>query len=159
MKDKLSHRQELAAGYVARGWSHQKIAGELDITLRTVQRWLHSPLFNARVEQEANSLGQPDRAEATRELFPDAINAVKELLWSESAIARLGAARLILQSLGVNHRVSLEETQNEMIWERACHLLVELFNKDEKLKEKALAALHDLKNKNHSNELNEFDKQ
>jgi transcriptional regulator with XRE-family HTH domain len=159
MKEKLSKRQELAAGYVARGWSQQKIAQELGITARTVQRWLHDPLFNARVEEEAGALKLPDQAEATKELFPDAINALRELLWSESAIARLGAAKIILQSLGVSHRVTLEETQDEMIWDRAVAMLAELFNRDEKLRLAALDGLARIKNKDYGGEMNVIDEQ
>jgi hypothetical protein len=141
MKDKLSHRQELAAGMLARGCPCPRVAQELGITVRTLRRWRQQSLFCARLQEETARFLADNEVKATHDLFPDAIKALKDLLGSGSAIARLGATRIVLQALGLTRKLSLAESKQDLIFEESAQLITEIFKEDEEMRMAALAAL------------------
>jgi hypothetical protein len=77
-----------------------------------------------------------------RELLPQALQSLRDLLDSQSDPTRLGAVRLVVQ-ICKQSQVSKNKgvTMNEAVFEAATQMLVELFNRREDLKKEALIEL------------------
>jgi hypothetical protein len=148
VKEELTEEQRIAARLIAVKTPFVKVARELGIGVSVLSRWRKSPLFKERIaelEQEAES-GQEEETDSMvaqgRELLPQALQSLRDLLDSQSDPTRLGAVRLVVQ-ICKQSQVSKNKgvTMNEAVFEAATQMLVELFNRREDLKKEALIEL------------------
>jgi hypothetical protein len=93
----LTPEQHRAADLIGRNWPLKDVAGEIDVSERTLSRWKGDPAFAAAVKECRDKLlGEMPNAKATLEAALSATNAKGDPDWS----TRVKAAQLLLTSAG-----------------------------------------------------------
>jgi transposase-like protein len=102
----LSPSQFIAIGLLLAGRTYADVAREVGIDTSTLYRWRHEPAFAAELRSQFDLMHAATRY-GLFSLAADAITALRTALKGQNETARVSAAEIVLDRLGVGRRSQL----------------------------------------------------
>ena len=109
----LSPQQRVAMQLMLNGHSKGQVVEKIGISQPTLARWIKLPMWQQEL-QEAVKLEQGQGESQMRTLVPQATQVVNQLLVAGSDQVRLGAARLVFETVD---RMTQREEQSQVLVE------------------------------------------